>query len=182
MKKSYFKVGTLLVAGCILMSSCIGSFGLFNKVLDWNKTATNNKFLNELIFLVISPVYSICGLADVVVLNTIEFWSGSNPLASNVGKTTQVLGSDGRYYAVKTLKNGYEVTKPDGAVVNFVYDQRNNSWSEVSDESVREIFRFNADGTLSVNMPSGEPMQVELSYAGAQQVQAALTGNFWAAK
>ena len=39
----------------LLCSSCIGSFGLFNRVLDWNKDVTDNKFLNELIFIIISP-------------------------------------------------------------------------------------------------------------------------------
>ena len=183
MKKLNLKVAVILLAGSCFFSSCIGSFSLFNKYAAWQRDMTSNKFVNAIVGFFLMPIVgSITMVVDWLVLNTIEFWTGDNPVASNVGKTQNITGKDGLLYAVKTLKNGYEVTKPDGAVVNFVYDKRNNSWSEVSDESVREIFRFNADGTLSVNMPSGEPMQVELSYAGAQQVQAALTGNFWAAK
>ena len=34
----------LIMIASVVMSSCIGSFGLFNKVLDWNKDATGNKF------------------------------------------------------------------------------------------------------------------------------------------
>ena len=93
----------------LLTSSCVGSFSLFNKLASWNKNATNSKFLNEIIFIVISPAYAVCSVADVLVLNSIEFWSGSNPLASNVGKTTTTKGQDGRFYAVKTLKDGYEI-------------------------------------------------------------------------
>ena len=103
----------------VVMSSCIGSFGLFNKVHDWNKDATGNKFLNELIFIVISPAYVLCGTADLLVLNTIEFWSGSNPLAENVGKTESIMGSDGKLYAVTTLKDGYEIKDADGNVMNL---------------------------------------------------------------
>ena len=103
-----------LMAAACLTTSCIGSFGLFNKVLDWNKRATGNKFLNALIFILISPAYALCGVADIFVINTIEFWSGSNPLAENVGKTESVLGSDGKLYAVTTLEDGYEVKGPDG--------------------------------------------------------------------
>lgn len=35
--------------GAMTLSSCIGSFCLTNNVLDWNKRATDNKFVNELI-------------------------------------------------------------------------------------------------------------------------------------
>ena len=31
-------------------------------------------------------------------------------------KTTTIKGQDGSFYAVKTLKDGYEIKSPDGAV------------------------------------------------------------------
>lgn len=38
MKKKYFTVGAvLLCAGSLMFSSCIGSFALTNKLLNWNK-------------------------------------------------------------------------------------------------------------------------------------------------
>ena len=46
--------------GAMTLSSCIGSFGLTNSVLDWNKRATDNKFVNEIIFVLISPAYAVC--------------------------------------------------------------------------------------------------------------------------
>ena len=95
--------------GTMTLSSCIGSFCLTNNVLDWNKRATDNKFVNELIFIVISPAYAVCSVADLFVLNSIEFWTGEKVIA-NVGKTKDVMGKDGRMYAIKTLKNGYEIT------------------------------------------------------------------------
>lgn len=36
MKMKKLKVATLLLAGAMLTTSCIGSFGLFNKLLSWN--------------------------------------------------------------------------------------------------------------------------------------------------
>ena len=116
MKTKTLTVAAILMCASMLTSSCVGSFSLFNKLASWNKNATNSKFLNEIIFIVISPAYAVCSVADVLVLNSIEFWSGSNPLASNVGKTTTIKGQDGRFYAVKTLKDGYEIKSPDGAV------------------------------------------------------------------
>src|SRR3712207_4206895 len=174
MKMKHVKGASLLLAGALLTSSCGGSFSLFNKLASWNKTATNSKFLNEIIFLLISPVYGICGTADVLVLNAIEFWSGTNPLADRVGKTQQVLGPDGKYYAVKTLKEGYEITKPDGEKLLFTYDKATNSWWQQKDGNKVEMFRFNADGTIQANLPDGKKMDVTLDEAGVYQTRMAV--------
>lgn len=75
---------TLLCAGMVVLSGCYGKNACFNKLHDWNGTL-GNKWLNSIVhfFLNVFPVYMIClGLVDGLVLNTIEFWTGSNPLAS----------------------------------------------------------------------------------------------------
>lgn len=51
MKIRHLKVSAVLLAATLLTSSCVGSFSLFNKLAGWNKGATGNKFLNELIFI-----------------------------------------------------------------------------------------------------------------------------------
>lgn len=65
MKIRHLKVSAVLLAATLLTSSCVGSFALFNKLAGWNKQATGNKFLNELIFILISPAYAVCTFADV---------------------------------------------------------------------------------------------------------------------
>ena len=104
MKIKHLKVAALLMAASVVTSSCVGSFGLFNHLAQWNKKATGSKFLNEIIFLVISPAYAVCSVVDVLILNTIEFWSGNNPMACKAGKTESIMGKDGRYYALTYLK------------------------------------------------------------------------------
>ena len=99
MKIKHLKVAALFMAASLITSSCVGSFSLFSKLAHWNKGATNSKFLNEIIFLLISPAYAVCGVVDVLVLNTIEFWSGSNPIAYKAGQTESIMGKDGKYYA-----------------------------------------------------------------------------------
>lgn len=169
------------MAGVLLFSSCVGSFSLFNKLSSWNRKATGSKFLNEIIFIVISPVYALAGVADVLLFNSIEFWSGSNPLAGNVGKTRHVFGEDGRCYAVKTLDDGYEITKPDGGMLKFVYDKEADSWSRIENGQCTEIFRFNPDGTVKATLPDGSKMDVSLNEYGVQQVRMAVDGGvFWA--
>lgn len=175
MKKRFLKVATVLLSVTLLASSCVGSFSLFNKLSAWNRDATGSKFLNELIFIVISPAYVVCSAADVLVLNSIEFWSGSNPVAA--GKTMNVQGQDGRYYAVKTLKDGYEIKAPDGKITCFLYDKDNDSWSQQEDGKTVEIFRFNDDGTIQVNLGE-KKMNVTADEMGLYEVAAATNYDF----
>lgn len=181
MRIKRFSIAALCLAAVMSGISCIGSYSLFNKLAAWNREATDSKFLNELIFLVISPAYPICLTADSFILNTIEFWTGSNPMASNIGKTRQVLGQDGKYYAVKTLRDGYEITSPDGSKYNFVYNEKDDSWSQVQNGETKELFRFNDDGTVKVTLNNGKRMDVALNAAGVNQVRMAQNdGSFWA--
>lgn len=81
MKKSLI---ALSCAAAIALTGCYGQNALFNKIHDWNGTL-GNKWLNSIVhfFLCIIPVYGISlFLIDGLVLNTVEFWTGSNPLAS----------------------------------------------------------------------------------------------------
>ena len=178
MKKFMVNAVIAVSLGAMTLSSCIGSFGLTNKVLDWNKGATDNKFINELIFLVISPAYAVCSVADLFVLNTIEFWTGDKVVA-NVGKTKNVTGTDGRLYAIKTLKNGYEITDPEGEKSYFVFDKKNKSWSYSKDGDIRELFSFNEDGSIQACLPNGEKMNVSADEYGLYQVRMAMNGGLY---
>lgn len=181
MKIKHLKVSALLMAAALTASSCVGSFSLFNRVAKWNTHATSSKFLNEIIFILISPAYAVCTVADVLVLNTIEFWSGSNPMAQKVGTTQQITGKDGLIYAVTTLKDGYEVKAPNGEVTQFVYDKKTDSWSQRQNGKTKEIFRFNADGTIQAALPDGGSLRVTPDEAGLFQTRMAVGGaRFWA--
>ena len=94
------------LASSVLFSSCIGSFGLTNKLLSWNSNI-DSKFVNELVFIAfwIVPVYEISALADVLVLNSIEFWSGSNPVA-DAGTVKTINGKDGVYTCLLYTSTG----------------------------------------------------------------------------
>jgi hypothetical protein len=183
MKIKHLSVAVCLMACSVFASSCVGSFAMFNKLASWNKNATNTKFLNEIIFLVISPAYAFCFAADALVLNTIEFWSGSNPMAMKVGTTKQVMGQDGKYYAVTTKADGYDIKLPTGEIVTFVYDKKNDSWSQIQEGKETEIFRFNPDGTIQATLPNGKKMNVTNDEAGVFQVRMAVNdGVFFASR
>lgn len=173
MRKFTFKAVIALAVGGLTLSSCIGSFGLTNSVLNWNKQLSSSKFLNELVFLVISPAYAVCSVADLFVLNTIEFWTG-NKVVAHVGETKNVMGKDGLMYAVKTLKNGYEITAPNGEVSSLNYNKKEKSWNYKDNGSLKELFRFNEDGTIQATLPNGKKMNVTPDQAGLFQVKMAV--------
>jgi hypothetical protein len=173
MKKMSLRAAVVLLAGSFLCSSCIGSFSLFNKYEKWQCNMTSNKYVNGIVGLILQPIVgSVCLFVDAVVLNTIEFWTGSNPMALN--KVQTVKGQDGRYYAVKTLKDGYEVKAPNGEITLFTHDSKTESWSITQNGVTKEIIRFNADGTIQATLQSGEKMTVSNDEAGMMQVREAV--------
>jgi hypothetical protein len=173
MKKISLSAACVLLAGSFLCSSCIGSFSLFNKYEKWQCNMTSNKYVNGIVGLILQPIVGgVCLFVDAVVLNTIEFWTGSNPMAINKVQTVQ--GQDGRYNAVKTLKNGYEVKAPNGEVTLFIHDSKTESWSISQNGVTKEIIRFNADGTIQASLQNGEKLTVSNDQAGMQKVREAV--------
>jgi hypothetical protein len=79
MKKSF--IAASLALG-LFGASCLGPNKAFNAVHDWNMKVTDNRWANEAIFvgMVVVQVYGVCLFADYIVLNSIEWWSGENPV------------------------------------------------------------------------------------------------------
>ena len=178
MKKFNLKLAaTVMVCGAFLFSSCIGSFGLHSKLLSWNE-GIGNKFVNELVYLAfnIIPVYGICYLADALVINSIEFWSGSNPMAS-IGEVKKVKGENGNYL-VETLENGYSIIKEgETASMELIYDKDLNTWNVVANGESSELLKMNNDGTADLFLPNGEKMNVTLDAQGMMAARQATMSN-----
>jgi len=131
MKKGKLIITSICLSCCIVLSSCIGSFTLTNKVLAWNKTV-GNKFVNEVVFLCfnIVPVYSVAMFADAVVLNSLEFWTGSNPMAAN---NVKYIKGDKGNYKIESNQAGYKITNQSTKeTVVLTYNQTDKSWSAQS--------------------------------------------------
>ncbi|MBP5306713.1 MAG: DUF3332 domain-containing protein [Paludibacteraceae bacterium] len=172
MRKLVVAVSAVL-ASTILFSSCIGSFALFNKVLDWNQ-GIGGKFVNELVFLCLNiiPVYGISLFIDGLVLNTIEFWTGSNPIAANTVKT--VKDENGTFY-ITSHENGYTITKEgEKGQLDLVYNEEDNSWSAEKDGQSVKFLTFVDENHVRMY---GSDQVVELSQAGTLAYKAAISNN-----
>ena len=181
MKKRYLSVALIVaLAGSMLSTSCIGSFALTNKVLAWNKSI-GNKFVNEVVFFAfwVLPVYEITALADAIVLNSIEFWSGDNPMA----KGTKVIeGQDGRYL-VDCDGKGYTIkSEIDGSIVRLDFDQEEQTWSATANGETHAILTFIDDSHVKVPSTNGTFEVVELTQEGVWAYQGNITSSQFALK
>lgn len=166
MKKFKIAVSTILVAGTSLVfTSCIGSFPLTTKLMDWNKEV-GSKFINELVFVAfwILPVYEISGLADLLVLNSIEFWSGEDPLSASV----KAVDTDHGRYMISCDGKGYTIThEPTGQSTRLEFDIPSQTWSvKKADGEILPFMTFIDDTHVKMITPSGDFREVELSSRG----------------
>ena len=179
MKKN-FKFVAVLLSMTLMLSSCIGSFNLTNKVKDWNESL-GNKFVNELVFvgLHIIPVYPLTLLADGVVLNTIEFWTGSSAISKKENGTKIVKNAKGENVAVTACADGYVIS--NGAEeLKLQFDEADNSWSVAYNDEVTKLVTI--DGNKAQLHLNGEAMSVELTAEGMEAARRAISENCFAAK
>ena len=104
------RVTAMAVALAMASAGCFGSFTLTRKLYHWNDQVSQDKWIREIIFIVLAwtPVYSLVGLGDAIVFNSIEFWTGKNPIEPTKA------GLDGAH-TTRIARNGSEaVLTQDG--------------------------------------------------------------------
>jgi len=116
-------VGGVLVGFLSMTAACYGPFNLTRTLYKWNGEVKGAgdieaKWMREGVFLalVLLPVYGISLLADAVVFNSIEFWTGENPI-----KLSQE-SEDGRRWIVQAGETTATMTfAPDGNSAHVTY-------------------------------------------------------------
>lgn len=75
------------------MTACYGPFSLTKKLHKWNGEV-GGKWVNEGVFLglVILPVYTFAALGDAVIFNSVEFWTGKNPVTAKKIRSLETGG------------------------------------------------------------------------------------------
>ena len=150
------RVTAVALAMVMFLSACTGSFELTRKINQFNKSF-DDQWVEEAVFLglLIIPVYEIALLADVLIFNAVEFWSGENPVADEeqqlalsddasatiLADGTIRLEVDGRVYLLEKTEAGMVATGADGEIL----------YRAVTDEQ----------GRVSVYDPSGKLVRRE---------------------
>lgn len=131
----------------ITQTGCFGEFALTRKVWEWNDDISDSKFVKTLLFYVMNiiPVYGIAAFVDVVILNLIEFWSGSNPMSMNEGDyEMQMATVNGEQFKIEATKDTFTTTQLTGEKAGEVrvmkFDRSDMTWkysdSKVCDQPV----------------------------------------------
>ncbi len=137
---------SLTAFGLATTTGCFGSFQLTRKVYAFNQTVSQDKWVQELVFLGMNivPIYGLAAFADAVFANSVEFWTGTNPLAS-----ARTVTPDGTAF----VQNGSTTAEGKTLVIDEVKDGETQSTTTITtrndQESVTVETRFKDGRTIS---------------------------------
>lgn len=166
MQRRQFVQSALLLGMATSVSGCFGSFGLTRAVWKWNDGISGNKFVKWLVFLglIIIPVYQVCaGFLDLFFLNTIEFFTGTNPISAG----RQTMG-DGHELAYAPLASDPKTLRVEhfheGKLVRVFHLRREGEHSvTMLDENmiVLSSVKRAENGDLNVSLPGGKQIHLD---------------------
>ncbi len=107
MKKSILALA--IVTATVPMTACMGQMGLTQLAMGVNLKIVDNRFARAGIYILAAPVYGITSFVDLLVVNSVEFWTGTNPITK---KSPAVADTPIESWMKVDDKLPDEVTKP----------------------------------------------------------------------
>ncbi|MFA0673742.1 DUF3332 domain-containing protein [Vibrio sp. 10N.222.51.A6] len=62
------------------LAGCVGSNAVTGKLMKFNVEVVDNRYARGGLNILLAPAYGLTVAADYLVFNSLEFWTGSNPL------------------------------------------------------------------------------------------------------
>jgi len=161
----------LIVLVCFLalsMTACFGKFALTRKVYDIHAGIGGNDFIGKVLRTLIlwvagHIVYGATGFIDAVLLNLIEFWTGSNPLAMGEGEMElQYATVEGKDYEIVATMNRFdvrEVANLENAIA-YVFSPEEAAWYLHAGDTVAKITEDTEEATRLFNLAGKEVVTV----------------------
>ena len=137
-------------------SACFGSFQAVRWVYGFNKGISGNKFIQWLMFLVLTivPVYGVAALIDVWILNSIEFWFGGSAVSE---------GGEPELERLVDLGNGESLRMRKDPTIGLLEMHYQGGEKEVS-----LAFVFDEDGGRVLDMSGREIAHATETEAGVE--------------
>jgi len=156
----------LLVLFAFSNTACIGRMAMSGKVRKFNLEVVDGKWPREFVFLAlyIIPVYPLMGAVDLIIVNSIEFWTGTNPVdggerIAQVGDQRYAAAEDGSE-AISTLREDgsidLEVRAADGTTY-FMNVAREDGQVVARDEHGRRVARVDSETGQVVPLGADQP-------------------------
>ncbi len=100
------RIFVLITIAIFTLTACTGTFKLTKTVHNIQRSHSE-KWVDEVLFLgcVILPIYWFSLLGDAIIFNSIEFWTGRNPLKNLAGLEERRTIQDGENRVV--ISRGY---------------------------------------------------------------------------
>jgi hypothetical protein len=73
--KTWLAVGLLT-----LFTSCLGPNHATGHLFKWNG-GIENRWGRSVVFILVFPAYVVTSIGDVLIFNSIQWWSGDNPIS-----------------------------------------------------------------------------------------------------
>ncbi len=165
------KTMAVILIVAFFTTGCTGSFNLTRKVYNFHRSQSD-KWSDELCFLVVAliPVYGFATLADAIVFNSIEFWTGKNPveMSANPSSSRIVQNGQEKYKMSYDAKTGQvRVTSLAAGNNHGVIFERTDTMITAKDEKGQVLYSslqgadggvsiYDARGKLVKNYPAGQ--------------------------
>jgi hypothetical protein len=170
------KIVASVVILAFFTTGCTGSFNLTRKVYNWHRSQSD-KWTDELCFLIVTliPVYSLATFADAIVFNSIEFWTGKNPVEmSSLPGSTKVAqnGKDKLMMSYNTKTDQVRVSLANNH--GYIFERTStgilakNDKGQVLYSSVQsengDVSVYDGSGKLVKNYPAGQIAMLKEKY------------------
>jgi hypothetical protein len=162
-----------------MTTACYGPFNLTRNVYHFNSNVkgsgeVSEKWMKEIVFfgMIVIPVYMFSALLDAFIFNSLQFWTGDNPIKAGD------VGTDGRTRVVRLGETTITMTMlQDGHAWDVIYAKAGRVFQTATIVPVERGYRL-VDGRdrviLSADMTSdGGVKLVDREY----RVVATLTGT-----
>jgi len=170
MRKLIKPILTIVLVLSLLVGlfGCYGNMTLTKKLYKWNGSLGNDIKVN-VVFWVMSLVgiYEVSLFVDIVVLNTIEYWTGSNPLAMLEGsESIRIVEQDGKTFEITTAKNKILIkettNQANGEIIEVTYDEALATWYLTKGQETKKIATMDGNN-LNLIYPDGNTMSIALA-------------------
>lgn len=160
-------LSSLMALILLTQNGCFGSFELTNKVYSFN-AGIDNDIAREAVFLVmvIVPIYEFAAIFDALLFNTIEYWSGSNPIAMEEGEREErIFETPSATYKVTTTKNRIQIhdLSDENISMEIIYMPETQTWSVLHENNKIDMVRILNPNEAEVFLPGERVEHVYLS-------------------
>ena len=77
--------------------------GMTSALNKWNLKVVKNRWAREGVFILLTPVAGLTGMIDLLVLNSVEFWTGTNPYTKKSPAVVDMAAADLEQAGVKNV-------------------------------------------------------------------------------